>query len=180
MANTKGTDVVGLRKIISEAGAEAEQKLLKTLTPDQRHLYENAVSTTLSPVGLQTALYERAAEVLFPNDSNRMFRLGKMMANRSFSTVYKLFFRIPTVEFLVGRVATMWRSYYDAGEAEIVNFMGKSGSLVVRHFPSLPRKLREVVAGHLTVVLELTGAKNARVEVCDGDPDAWEWKMSWG
>jgi hypothetical protein len=180
MANTKGTDVVGLRKIFAEAGQQAEQKLLDRLTPEQRHIYENAVSTTLSPVGLQTELYERAAETLFPEDPNRMVRLGKIMANRSYSTVYKLFFRIPTVEFLISRVATVWRSYYDSGEAEIRNFTGRSGSLVVRHFPSLPRKLREVIAGHLTVILELTGAKSTHVLVCDDDPEAWEWKLTWG
>lgn len=179
MANTKGTDVVGLRKIFAEAGPEMEQKLLEKLTPEQRHLYENAVSTTLSPVGLQTDLYERAAEVLFGQDSNRMVRLGKTMANRSYSTVYKLFFRIPKVEFLISRVATMWLTYYDTGEAEIKKFTGKSGSLVVRHFPSLPRKLREVIAGHLTVILELTGAKVVHVLVCDDDPEAWEWKLTW-
>ncbi|MEW6516118.1 MAG: DUF2378 family protein [candidate division FCPU426 bacterium] len=179
MANIKGTDIVALRKILAGAGPGTEQKLLDRLSPEQRRLYENAVSTTLSPVPLQTDLYVRAAELLYPNDPNRMVRLGQDMANRSYSTVYKLFLRIPTMEFVISRAASVWRSYFDAGEAEARNLGGKHTSFVVRHFPSLPRKMREVIAGNIQAIMGMAGAKNVQIQTCDDDPEAWEWKLSW-
>ncbi len=179
MPNTKGTDVLALRKMLQERGPQAEQEFLQRLNPELQNLYRSIMATTWSPVEQQTALYEAAAEVLFPGEAEPLRQLGRALAKRSFTGIYRIFLRLPTMQFIMNRTAEVWLTYYNAGEAVVENFVDRHGDFVVRRFPELPRKMREVICGHLSVILELTGAKNVRVTIVDRDPQAWRWQLTW-
>ncbi|MCD4813597.1 hypothetical protein K8S19_07895 [bacterium] len=179
MAKTKGTDVVALRKLFAGVGEEKLDAFREKLAPELFSVFENIIHTSWTPIQEQTDIYEAAARVLFPGDPERMHTLGKAMAARSYSTVYKLFLRIPTIQFVLSRVAIMWRSYHDKGEATVEGFENNQGIFIVRKYPDLPRKMRVVIGGHLEILLELTGAKNIKILVRDNDPDAWHWDCLW-
>jgi hypothetical protein len=177
MPKTKGTDVMALRKLLQARGPEFEQTFKAALTPELAELYRTILHFTWTPVEAQTALYAAAAAALFPGHPEPMRELGRAMARLTFSGIYKVFLRLPTLAFVMSRTAQMWRTYYDAGEASVEDFTGRSGSLVVRRFPELPRQMREVVCGHLQVLVEATGAKQVRVLLHDQDPEAWRWEI---
>ncbi len=179
MPNTKGTDVVALRKIFRERGGDVEKSFLDRLPEELQRMYKEIVHTTWSPVEKQAELYAHAAEALFPGNPDGLRLLGQEMARRSYSGVYRIFLRLPTVDFIINRVAQVWGTYYDQGEACIEDFQGQGGVFVVRNFPELPRKMREVICGHLTVILEATGAHQISVTLQDQDPKAWRWRISW-
>ncbi len=40
--------------------------------------------------------------------------------------------------------------------------------------------MREMAGGHMSVLLELTGAKGGRVTIDDHDPAEWHWQLRWG
>jgi hypothetical protein len=177
MPKTKGTDVMALRKLLQERGPEFEQAFVAALTPELAELYRTILHFTWTPVEKQTELYAAAAAALYPGHPEPMRELGRAMALQTFSGIYKIFLRLPTMSFIMSRTAQMWQTYYDAGEASVENFTGKTGTLLVRKFPELPRKMREVVCGHLQVLIEATGAKHVRVQLLDSDPNAWRWEI---
>jgi uncharacterized protein (TIGR02265 family) len=179
MPNTKGTDVIALRKILQERGPEFERGFQQSLNPELRELYINIMATSWTPVEKQTALYAAAAQALYPGDPEPLRQLGRAMAQRSFTGIYKIFLRLPTIQFIMSRTAEVWRTYYDAGEAAVENMANHQGEFVVRKFPELPRQMREVICGHLSVILELTGAKQSAVTLVDKDPNAWRWQIAW-
>ncbi|MBN1595448.1 hypothetical protein JW933_05935 [candidate division FCPU426 bacterium] len=179
MPKTKGTDIAALRKILKKAGSEKEQQFLERLAPELADLYQRSIHTTWNDIHMQTALYEAAALMLFPGEPEYMMELGKEMARHSYSTVYKIFLRIPTVEFIMERAAIVWRSYHDQGQAEVTEIHPGSGTFVVHGYPELPRKMREVIGGHIYVLLEMTGARGIIVKTLDTNPRCWEWKMQW-
>lgn len=178
MSKTKGTDVAALRKLIQLKGQGFEPTFLAALTPELAKLYREILPFTWTPVEQQTELYAAAAAALFPGHPEPMRELGRAMAQQTFSGIYKIFLRIPSMSFILSRVAQMWQTYYDAGEASVEEYTGRSGVLVVRNFPELPRRMREVVCGHLQVLVEATGAKQVRVVLNDRDPAAWRWEVS--
>lgn len=178
MSKTKGTDVAALRRLIQEKGPGSEAAFVASLTPELAGLYRDILPFTWTPVEKQTELYAAAAAALFPGHPEPMRELGRAMAQQTFSGIYKIFLRIPSMSFILSRVAQMWQTYYDTGEACVEDFTGKSGALVVRNFPDLPRRMREVVCGHLQVLVEATGAKHVRVVLNDRDPNAWRWEVS--
>lgn len=179
MPKTKGTDIIALHALLREKGPETEKGFLDKLGPRLAAVYRGITATSWTEVEEQLAIYQVAAGVLFPNDPAGLTRLGMALAEKSFSGIYKIFFRLPSIEYIFKRTARIWSAYYDQGEASIETQAGKCVDLVVRNFPELPRAMREVANGHYTVIMNMTGAKNIRINLIDTDPNAWRWRISW-
>ncbi len=179
MSRIKGTDVASLRTLIREKGPETEQRLLALLTPSLRQLYLETTPVTWNPVEAQAELYELAAVVLFPGQPAPIMHMLMELARMSYSGIYKVFVRIPTVEFIAQRAASVWGKYYDTGEARIENATKTSLDFVVRKFPELPHALREATTGHLFTMLEMTRVREPKVTSPAHTPDAWVWHVTW-
>jgi hypothetical protein len=179
MPNTKGTDVVSLRKIFQGRGQTAEGEFLAQLSPELKKYYQTVMHATWSSVEQQTELYEIAARVLFPNTQDALVQLGRAVAGITFNSVYRFFLKIPTVGFVVSHAPSIWHKYYDTGEAVIENLTKTSCDLIVKDFPSLPRSMRELTCGHLAVILEIIGVEDIQITLHDENPQAWRWHTRW-
>ncbi len=176
---TKGADVMSLRKILRERGAAVEKAFQDRLTPELQEVYRGIVATSWTPVEQQMAIYQAAAQTLFPGLDEPMARLGHALAQQTFTGMYRIFFRIPSISFIMQRVAMVWRSYYNLGEAMVENVQPKRVDFVVRDFPQLPYPMLEVAKGHSRCILEMTGAKMIQITLDTHDPQAWRWRLSW-
>jgi len=179
MANCKGTDIVALRKLLTERGGEAEQAFVSQLDPELVKVFRTIVSTSWAPVEQHARIYQAAAKVLYPGEREPVVRVGEALARKSYSGVYKIFLRIPTVKFVMSRAASIWSAYYDAGRASISSSAPRKIVLLVEDFPDLPQPLRETAQGHMRVLMEMTGCRNPQVRCDTADPRAWKWVLTW-
>ncbi len=175
----KGTDVNSLRTLIRQKGPDSEQRFVESLPPPLRQMYVETTPLTWNPVEAQAELYERAAALLFPGRPGAIVEMHRQLARMSYSSIYKAFVRIPTVEFIAGRAAAVWGKYYDTGEARIEHATRNSLDFVLRQFPGLPRALREATTGHLLTMLEMTRARDPQVASPADSPEAWVWHVTW-
>ncbi len=181
MAQIRGTDVSSLRTYVREQkGPQAEQELLSRLPEALRTIYLETSPVTWNPVEAQAELYEVAASSLFPEVTEPIVELHRVLARMSYSGVYRLFIRIPSVEYIARRAATVWRKYYDTGNADTENAKDRSLDFVVTQFPTLPNALRQATTGHLDTLMELTGARDVDVTPPADTPERWVWQIRWG
>lgn len=179
MPNIKGTSIVIIRKVLRKNNQHLEDQLLATLSPDLKKLYLNAMTTTWTPENLQGDLYQKCADVLFPKEKDKLFLLGKLIAENTYTGIYKIFLRIPNVHFVIKRWINIWKSFHDHGVPEIDNYTDHTIDLVVRQLPDLPATTRQVVSGHILAILELIGVKYGKVDHNDQDAKAWRWHINW-
>ncbi|MCD4814427.1 hypothetical protein K8S19_12155 [bacterium] len=179
MALSKCSDVVNLRKIFSEANPELEKKFTASLSGDLEKIYNKVVSTSWAPEEEVAQIYFFAAQILYPTNPDRLILLGKAMSYKSYTGIYKVFLRIPNIQFIVKRAAGIWKTYHDKGEASVENITKNSADFVVRKFPDYPEYSREIVKGHLLILFELTGHKNAVVIFKEIDSQELRWQMQW-
>src|SRR5512142_561314 len=91
MAQIRGTDVSSLRTYLREkVGPQAERELLGRLPDALRTLYLETSPVTWNPVEAQAELYEAAASFLFPEVSEPVVELHRVLARMSYSGVYRL------------------------------------------------------------------------------------------
>ncbi|MEW6516117.1 MAG: DUF2378 family protein [candidate division FCPU426 bacterium] len=179
MGSIKGTDIVALRKLFAEQGQAVEGAFLDGLPPELRSMYQATLYSTWSPVDQQTRLYEKAAESLFPGAPDRMQRLGRAMADKSYSGVYKFFLRIPSIPIVVSLAAKVWGTYFDTGQATAEKTGNQEILFAVKRFPDLPPAMREVISGNICSIMEYAGAKNVRVQHVPDNPQEWRWRIKW-
>jgi hypothetical protein len=179
MARIKGTNLVVLRETIKARGFEFETTFQNSLTPTQRQLYETVMATSWSPIELQMDIYLAAIKLLLPNHPNPRRELGRLLSQKAYKGIYKVFFRIPGVSYVIARAAEVWNTYYDTGAGEIEHATPNSADFVVFDFPDLPAPMREIAAGNMIAIVELAGGKNCRIELDESNPKAWRWMVKW-
>ncbi len=187
MPNTKGTTLVLIRQLLQEKGPDMEKQVLSQITDLERQAYYKANVLTWYPV-LEDVPDEKtiitvASKALFPDDPEPLRKFGKLAANYAINKLYKILFRIPSVHFIMKRAAVMWRTYNDTGAFYVEEFIKNnhflSCQLVLRHYPTLPNNVREMLAGYYSTVLEWTGAKTTEVTRNDNYDEfkAWIWYL---
>ena len=179
MLKTKGTDVVALKRLLARDGGKAAAEVERRLTPELGDVFHRIVATSWTPVEQQMAIYLAAAAVLFPDEGEPMEALGYTLAESAFRGAYKIFLRIPSIEFIMTRAAKVWRSYYEKGDAGIENVTNTGLDFVVRNLPELPPPMRTMAKGHIRFLTEAAGMKNVRVTLHDSDPWVFRWTIRW-
>ncbi|MCD4813598.1 hypothetical protein K8S19_07900 [bacterium] len=179
MHKMKATDIVVLKKLFKELDGSLEAAYIEALPPQWREIYDNVIFTTKLPIDMVDQMYHLAAGVLYPGAADKYIKFGKRVSEKSFSSVYKIFMRIPTRKFVISRAPAVWQSYHEKGQASIENLTALSGDFVVANYPELPRVLRLVAGGHLVKMLELVGTRNVHVEHLKKNPQEWRWHISW-
>lgn len=182
MPHFKSSGIVTIRNLIQKQYQSLEKVILQDLEPDDRERYLTALSSSwvpLDPFPEGNNLIRATAKHLFPEDSENIRQLGNCCARLELSGIYRIFFQIPTLHFILKRSAHLWRVYYDCGWMEIEEFEKYHCCVVVHDFPQLYSDLREFFAGFLIAVVELTGKKDVRATRDDRNPLAWRWNLDW-
>lgn len=185
MARVKGTalkSTIGFLK--SHMGDEGYEKFLKDLTPEER-----AVAT--SPI-LLSGWYEfsflrklmKVAEGRMPLTSGRSlaWELGRYSAEAALSSIYKLFFKVTNVGFIVKKATYLYPTLYDSGVMEVVDLKDDSAVIRIKEFNEPSAEFCDRMQGWMEKTLELTGCKRVSIThpACKARGDAYcEYHGNW-
>ncbi len=179
MAKVKGTDIVGLKKLFAKQGKDIENTFLSKLSESDQKTYEGIIATTWTDLDVQAKLYEAAADTLFPGKNDAVIQLCSQLAEIAYSGIYSVFLLIPKASHVAKRAASVWTSYYDQGVASVEKIEKSSLDFVVRHFPELPKTMRDGTTANISALLSKTGVKNLNVNLEEYDPEKWVWHTNW-
>lgn len=179
MAGYKGMALVLLRQWIRAAGPDVERRVLEQLTPDEQAVYASLVATAWVPVELATKLYVVASPLLYPKDPRPLRQVGRDLARENLRGVFRFVVRVISVQTLMDKTASLWRSFHERGVARTVRESERTIRFEVTDYPELPERMRETIVGWLGQAIELTGAQNVRVVKSDDDPHVWAWTATW-
>jgi len=89
--------------------------------------------------------------------------LGRYASEANLPTLYKLFYRIGSPEYIRGKAATLWSVHHDTGRAELLSEGPGHAEFSLFDFGAPHPTLCRSLEGFLERSLELTGAKDVRV-----------------
>jgi hypothetical protein len=178
MARVKGTALKSTIEFLkSHMGDEPFQSLLKKLTP------EEAVVVT-SPI-LMSGWYEfsflrklmKLAKGQVKLDSGRSlaWELGRFSAEAALSGIYKLFFKVTDVGFIVKKASYLFPTLYDSGVMEVVDLQPNGAVMRVKEFNEPSPEFCDRLQGWMERTVELTGRKRVTIEhpKCTSRGDAY-------
>ena len=178
-AKYKGSTLKTIKNLLKEKGPETEKRFLDRLRPETRRTFELALPNSWITIEEGAEIMDAAATMLFGGGSRALRMVARLNARQNLGGIYKVFLRIPSIEFVLKRLSNIWHTFFDTGEARVENFTGKQATLVVEKFPEYPEILRESVCGFIEQLLEMTGAKQVGVTRETSDPQAWRWRITW-
>ncbi len=181
MARHKGNSIFTLRKLFKTKGEPFFQAFLGRLSPEAKKDFLSAISVTWVDIEIYAEIIEKAAPLIYPNDSKCLEKLGTYLVKEHLPKLYKIFFPVFSLKFVITKSTRIWPHYYDTGASHIENFAVKEGgqgyrlTMVVTGFPELPKVLRKLVSGWIYGMMEICGETNFIIKLDESNPNAWSW-----
>jgi hypothetical protein len=181
MPKIKGTGIDAIKSIVRAQGEAFENDFLEKLEPKEREEFLSSIPISWRELNLNNEKNQLVylAEQLYPGDSLGLQKVAMEMAKISIPRFYQIFIRIPKPAFVFKRIAVLWRSFYDTGDASIEDIKTNEATFVLRNFPEYSVYLREYLCGYLKGTGELMNIRDMEVTKIENDPNAWKWHMRW-
>ncbi|MFT3695438.1 MAG: 4-vinyl reductase [Kofleriaceae bacterium] len=166
MANVKGSALTSRVLWVQLGhGAGGIDRLKAALNPTLRAQLETGFSkANWYPLADFIELNETIDRVFGRGDLGLVKLLGRYSADANLTTIYRLFFKVGSVHWILGRAVRLWGAHYDAGFFEVATRGPKAAVLRLRGFPSPHRVHCLAVSGFVERALELSGGKRPIVE----------------
>jgi hypothetical protein len=166
VSNVKGSALASrllwVRLGHGEAGLE---RLEAAASPALQPVLVNGVAMARwYPFEVFIELIEVIDRLFGKGDLSLVKELGRFGADANLKTVYRLFYKVGTVRWILGRAARLWGAHYDSGEMLIVEDAPGLGILEIAGFDSPHRIHCLSVAGWAERSVEISGGKDALVE----------------
>jgi hypothetical protein len=162
--NVKGTALrARLRFVEERAGIDGYRRFVDGLAPATRALVdERILASRWYPFDAFIDICEVIDRQLGKGDLELCHDLGRFGCDANLPTLYKIFFRMADVTYIVRRAAAAWRVNYDDGSMTVVD---EQPNLVTMRMevPAPHRAHCLSVRGWIVRAGELSGAKEVRV-----------------
>jgi hypothetical protein len=143
-----------------EHGDAGYKRLLAQVTPELRSSIEMGVNKAKWYPFEQFVELNLVLDRLFgKGDLGLIKELGRFGADANLKTIYRLFYKVGTVHWILGRAVRLWSAHYDSGFMEVATRGAKAAVLRIRGFATPHTAHCLSVQGWCERSIELSGGK---------------------
>jgi hypothetical protein len=166
VANVKGSALSSrILWVQLEHGDAGYQRLLHQASPELRSAIEMGINKAKwYSFELFVELNETLDRLFGKGDMALIRPLGRFGADANLKTIYRLFYKVGTVHWILGRAVRLWSAHYDSGFLEVATRGPKAAVLRVRGFATPHRAHCLAVHGWAERSIELSGGKKVVME----------------
>jgi uncharacterized protein (TIGR02265 family) len=164
MAQVKGTAVeASLRYVRERFGQAAVARILEALPEADRATLEHGVlASRWYPMDLFLHFMQEVQRQLAAQEPDVLGRMGRASCDYGMTTVYKIFFKVGSPEFVISRAASVFSRYYDTGKIRIVESGPRRAVVELGGLEGGAPQFCERIFGWMQRILELAGARKLR------------------
>lgn len=166
MANVKGSALSSrVLWVQLEHGDAGYQRLLQQVSPELKATVEMGINKAKWYPFEQFVELNLVLDRLFgKGDLGLIKALGRYSADANLKTIYRLFYKVGTVHWILGRAVRLWSAHYDSGLCEVSTRGPRAAVLRVRGFATPHRAHCLSVQGWCERSIELSGGKRPILE----------------
>ncbi len=153
------------------------------LSIEAKNLFISSIlSSDWYEVNFFVEIMSRVPEIVKRDSYQVWWEMGRFSCEDGLSTVYKLFYKFGSPEFIIKRAAQVWSNYYSEGIFFVVSHSFNYAHVQIKDisFPHPALCIR--ISGWMERAIELSGGKNVilRHTLCKFQKQIIEeWKASW-
>jgi hypothetical protein len=157
-----------LQYVREKFGDASLARIVAALPESDRRSLESVLASSWYDVDTFRRFMVETERQLAAREPDVVRRMGRFSCDQGITTVYRIFFKLGSPEFIIGRAARVFSSYYDTGELRIVESgPGRAVGELVGFEGGAPQ-FCERIFGWMQQTLERAGARNLRAkhDVC--------------
>jgi hypothetical protein len=160
MSQVKGSAITSRVRFIRERGSEDMYKEIRSdlSTPSRIQLERGVLPHAWVPFTLLVEISTAADRRLGKGDLELCREMGRYSAKVNLPTLYRIFFRLGSMPFILRKAARLWEVHYDSGRLEVDTDEVGVARLRIADFDTPHRAHCMSVLGWAEAAGELTGA----------------------
>lgn len=116
----RGPNFVYSREFIQKAhGPEAWLRILDALPPEAATVWRTAILDRCYPFSAYKAILPAIAQETGASTDQELARMYAYSADRSLTTVFKVFLRMANPSFVIGKYPQLWNLFFAGGEVRV-------------------------------------------------------------
>ncbi|MDW8363511.1 MAG: hypothetical protein RMK74_14015 [Myxococcales bacterium] len=149
-----------VRWVREKHGDEGLRRLKAALSPEHRtRLEQRILPHEWVPFDLFVELNVKADALFGTGDLAVVEQMARYGAEVNLPTLYRIFYKLGTPEFILGKAARLWEVHYTSGRLEVEKLEAGGGRLLLRDFETPhPAHCRSVL-GWAVRSVELSGGE---------------------
>lgn len=182
----KGTAVAVLPEYLRKRHGEAAYaRWLAALPEPSRRIFQEPIrmSDWFPAEEAYLGPSEAACRTFFADEAAGARELGRFSADYALGGVYRMFLRLGSARFFIGRAASMLSTYLRPCRSRVESVDDGRAVVRITELPGSHRLLEHRIAGWIQRALEIHGCREVEVKVsrslAGGDPDT-EFRITWG
>jgi hypothetical protein len=145
-------------------GAAGVERLLAQCSPELRATIEGGIEKAKWYPFEQFVELNTTLDRLFGHgDLELVKELGRYGADANLTTIYRLFYKVGTTHWILGRAVRLWSAHYDSGYLEVLTRGPRTAVLRIRGFATPARVHCLSVVGWCQRSIELSGGRGVTV-----------------
>ena len=169
MARAKGTVIASTLAFLNEKlGKEGAVQLIEGLGAEHSALLKGPVlQGNWYPIDLLIKLVIAAeGKVAMPEKKKKTlaWELGRFSAETGLKGIYKVFFKMADISFIIKRAPHVWSSYYDSGTMQVLVAEPNKAIMRIAGFDQPSAILCDRVLGWMERTVEMSGGKHVANE----------------
>ncbi|MEJ5166496.1 MAG: hypothetical protein WHV67_05660 [Thermoanaerobaculia bacterium] len=184
MLNIKG---IALKSTINyirlKLDREAFLKFKEELSAGSKNIFETSVlSSSWYDINLLVEIMSKIPEILKRDPKEVWWEMGRHSCEDGLNTVYKIFYKLGSPEFIIKRASQVFNNYYSQGDFFVVSHSLNSAQVQIKNFPLPHPCICTRISGWMERAIELSGGKNVSVKhsLCIFQKASLEeWKANW-
>jgi hypothetical protein len=160
MVNVRGSVLMArLRWLVEKHGEKAYDETLADLAPAHAEAIRMALPTTWVPFDAYIAICVAMDKRYGKGDLALCRELGRYSASANLPTLYRVFYKLGTVPYIMSKSAAVWSEHYDSGSARFVEHAKGDLSIIVENFETPHKAHCLAVLGWIEESVRISGAQ---------------------
>ena len=163
----KGTAVKVTSEFVKKRYTEHYETWLNSMPVESQNIFSKPVFAT-SWYPLSDAVIvpsQKVGEMFFPNIQDACWEIGRYSADIALNGIYKIFLKVSSPNFILGRATSVFNTYYNPGNIEIIEKESNNATLKIKNFKVNEKLIMYRIAGWLERTIEITKKDNIKVEL---------------
>ncbi len=161
----KGSAIISTINYIKiHFGEEGKNEVFARLPEEELNIVNQAVfSSKWYPFSIFINLNQFTDSIFGKGDLELVRIMGAFGAEHDLKTIYKIFYKIGSPQFILKRASQVFSTYYDQGNMQALESSSDYGLIELSEFPDITEVYLQRVSGWMEKTIELSGGKHPKV-----------------
>lgn len=166
MIRVKGAVIISIRNFIKTQFPDKYDDFIEALPEETKVIMKASKILDWYDIDIALKIPTKViCDMFYAGSVKGAWEMGRQSAKFTLTGIYKIFVKVGSPAFVLGRAGHIFSTYYNPSRIELVKSDKNSAVLVINEFENIDKYIENRIGGWIECALEINGLKNPEVKI---------------